>query len=86
MTSNGKTLNYKFIDLVESYNFHIKFTSMKIEIWIVYRLFDYEDDFKWKKLCTTTDLVESYNFHIKFTSIRVQTKKLQSFENRLDRR
>jgi hypothetical protein len=21
---------------------------MKTEIWIVYRLFDYEDDFKWK--------------------------------------
>jgi transposase len=48
MTSNEKTLNYKIIDLVESYNFHIKFTSirvhakklqfferkLKIEIWI----------------------------------------------------
>jgi hypothetical protein len=22
---------------------------MKTEIWIVYRLFDYKDDFKWKK-------------------------------------
>jgi hypothetical protein len=22
--------------------------DMKIEIWIVYRLLDYEDDFKWK--------------------------------------
>jgi hypothetical protein len=27
MTSNGKTLNYKIVDLVESYNFHIKFIS-----------------------------------------------------------
>jgi hypothetical protein len=69
MTSNGKTLNYKIVDLVESYNFYIKFTSIQIhakklqfferklktEIWIwkliskiVYWLFDYEDDFKWK--------------------------------------
>jgi hypothetical protein len=32
MTSNGKTLNYKVVDLVESYNFHIKFTSNRIQI------------------------------------------------------
>jgi hypothetical protein len=39
---------------------------MKTEIWIVYRLFDYEDDFKWKTLNNkVVDLVESYNFHIK---------------------
>jgi hypothetical protein len=49
---------------------------MKTEIEIVYRLFDYEDDFKWKILnYKVVDLVESYKFHIKFTSIRVQTKK-----------
>jgi transposase len=30
MTSNGKTLNYKTIDLVENYNFHIKFTSIRV--------------------------------------------------------
>jgi hypothetical protein len=26
MTPNGKTLNHKVVDLVESYHFHIKFT------------------------------------------------------------
>jgi hypothetical protein len=58
---------------------------MKTEIWIVYRLFDYEDDFKWKTLnYKVVDLVENYNFHIKFTSIRVQTKKLKFFENGQD--
>jgi hypothetical protein len=31
MTSNGKTLNYKVVYLVESYNFHMKFTSMLVE-------------------------------------------------------
>jgi hypothetical protein len=60
MISNGKTLNYKIVYLVESYNSHIKFTSiqvhtkklqffehkLKTEISIVYQLFDYEDDFK----------------------------------------
>jgi hypothetical protein len=57
---------------------------MKTEIYIVYRLFDYENDFKWKTLnYKVVDLVESYNFHIKFTPIRVQTKKLQFFEKRL---
>jgi hypothetical protein len=30
MTSNGKTLNYKIIDIVESYHFHIKFTSIRV--------------------------------------------------------
>jgi transposase len=29
MTSNEKTLNYE-IDLVENYNFHIKFTSIRV--------------------------------------------------------
>jgi hypothetical protein len=28
MTLNGKTLNYKVVDLDESYNFHIKFISV----------------------------------------------------------
>jgi hypothetical protein len=31
MTSNGKTLNYKIVDLVESYNFHIKFTFIRVQ-------------------------------------------------------
>jgi hypothetical protein len=31
MTSNGKTLNYKVVDLVGSYNFHIKFTSIRVQ-------------------------------------------------------
>jgi hypothetical protein len=30
MTSNRKTLNYEIVDLVESYNFHIKFTSIGV--------------------------------------------------------
>jgi transposase len=30
ITSNGKTLNYRIVDLVESYNFHIKFTSIRV--------------------------------------------------------
>jgi hypothetical protein len=29
MTSNEKTLNYKIVDLVESYTFHIMFTFMQ---------------------------------------------------------
>jgi hypothetical protein len=58
---------------------------MKIEIWIVYWLFDYEDDFKWKNFnYKIVDLVESYNFHIKFATIRGQTKKIKTFENRRD--
>jgi hypothetical protein len=31
MTSNGKTLNYKVVNLVESYNFDIKFTSIRVQ-------------------------------------------------------
>jgi hypothetical protein len=31
MTSNGKTLNYNFVNLVESYNFHIKFISILVK-------------------------------------------------------
>jgi hypothetical protein len=31
MTSNGKILNYKVVDLVESYNFYIKFTSIRLQ-------------------------------------------------------
>jgi hypothetical protein len=31
MTSNGKILNYKVVDLVESYNFHIRFTSIRVD-------------------------------------------------------
>jgi hypothetical protein len=30
MTSNGKTLNYRIVDLVEIYNVHIKFTSIRV--------------------------------------------------------
>jgi hypothetical protein len=30
MTLNGKTWNYKIVDLVERYNFHIKFTSIGV--------------------------------------------------------
>jgi hypothetical protein len=30
LTSNGKILNYKIVDLVESYNFHIKFISIRV--------------------------------------------------------
>jgi hypothetical protein len=30
MTSNRETLNYKIVDLVESYNFHIKCTSIRV--------------------------------------------------------
>jgi hypothetical protein len=31
MTSNGKNLNYKVVDLVERYNFQIKFTSIQVQ-------------------------------------------------------
>jgi hypothetical protein len=31
MISNEKTLNYKVVDLVESYNFHIKFTFIRVQ-------------------------------------------------------
>jgi hypothetical protein len=31
MTLNEKTLNYKVVDLVESYNFHVKFTSIRVQ-------------------------------------------------------
>jgi hypothetical protein len=30
MISNGKTLNYKVLDFVESYNFYIKFISIRV--------------------------------------------------------
>jgi hypothetical protein len=30
MTSNGKTLNHKIVNLVKSYNFHIKFTYIRV--------------------------------------------------------
>jgi hypothetical protein len=30
MTSNEKILNYKIVDLVETYNFHIKFISIQV--------------------------------------------------------
>jgi hypothetical protein len=32
MTSNEKSLIYKVIDLVESYNFHIHFISIRVHI------------------------------------------------------
>jgi hypothetical protein len=31
MTSNEKILNYKVVDIVESYNFHIKFTFIRVQ-------------------------------------------------------
>jgi hypothetical protein len=31
MTSNGKNLNYKVIDIIKSYSFHIKFTSIRVQ-------------------------------------------------------
>jgi hypothetical protein len=31
VTLNGKTLDYKVLDLVKSYNFHIKFTSIRVQ-------------------------------------------------------
>jgi hypothetical protein len=31
MTSNKKTLNYKVVVLVKSYNFYIKFTSIRVK-------------------------------------------------------
>jgi hypothetical protein len=31
MASNKKNLNYKVVDLVERYNFHIKFTSIGVQ-------------------------------------------------------
>jgi hypothetical protein len=69
MTSNGKTLNCKIVDLLESYNFHMKFSSIRISIIWLWRYF------KWKNFeLRSCRSVESYNFHIKFTSIRVQTK------------
>ena len=34
MTSNKKIFNYKIVDLVESYNFHIKFVA----IWIYMKM------------------------------------------------
>jgi hypothetical protein len=99
MTSNGKTLNYKIVDLVESYNFHIKFTSirahakklqffeykLKTEISIVYRLFDYKDDFKWKNF----ELQMSRSRRMLQFSDKVylhpsQTTKIKKIENRLN--
>ena len=32
MTSNEKTQNYKVVDLVESYNFHIEIISVQIRM------------------------------------------------------
>jgi hypothetical protein len=31
MTSNRKTSNYKIVDLVKNYNFHIKFTYIRVQ-------------------------------------------------------
>jgi hypothetical protein len=58
---------------------------MKTEIWIVYRLFDYEDDFKWKNFelqsCRSRRKIQySYKVYLHPSS----NKKLQIFENRLD--
>jgi hypothetical protein len=37
MTSNGKNLNYKVVDLIQSYSFHIKFTY----IWIQTKTYNF---------------------------------------------
>jgi hypothetical protein len=34
MTSNEKTMNHKVVDLIESYNFHIKLTFIRVQIKI----------------------------------------------------
>jgi hypothetical protein len=57
---------------------------MKTKIRIVYRLFYYEDDFKWKNFeLQSCRFRRKLQFSYKVTSIRVQ-KKLQFFENRPD--
>jgi hypothetical protein len=58
---------------------------MKTEIWIVYQLFDYEDDYKWKNFelqsCRSRGKLQfSYKVYLHPCS----NKKLQNFENRLD--
>jgi hypothetical protein len=58
---------------------------MKTEIWIVYRLFDYKDDFKWKNFelqsCRSRRKLQfSYKVYLNLSS----NKKLQIFEKRLD--
>jgi hypothetical protein len=58
---------------------------MKTEIWIVYRLFDYEDDFNWKNFelqsCRSRRKLQfSYKVYL-HPSLN---KKIQNFENRLD--
>jgi hypothetical protein len=32
LSRSGKTLNYKVVDLIESYNFYIKFTSIRVQM------------------------------------------------------
>jgi hypothetical protein len=43
-----KTLNYKVVDLVESYNFHIKFTFIRVQtkklIFFENKLYPYRRD------------------------------------------
>jgi hypothetical protein len=54
-------------------------------MWIVYRLFDYEDDFKWKKFelqsCRSRRKIQFSNKVYLHPS---SNKKLQFFEKRLD--
>jgi hypothetical protein len=59
---------------------------MKTEIWIVYRLFDYENDFKWKNFelqsCRSCRKLQfSYKVYLHPSSNK---KKLKIFESRLD--
>jgi hypothetical protein len=58
---------------------------MKTEIRIVYRLFDYEDNFKWKNFeipsCRSRRKLQ---FPCKGYLHPSSNKKLQIFENRLD--
>jgi hypothetical protein len=42
-----KTLNYKVVDLVESYNFHIKFTFIRVQtkkLFFLNKLYPYRRD------------------------------------------
>jgi hypothetical protein len=50
--------------------------SFRYQIWTVYRLFEHQDDFKWKKFeLQSSRSRRPYKFHIKFISIEGRTKK-----------
>jgi hypothetical protein len=57
---------------------------MKTEIWIVYRLFDYKDDFKWKNFeLQSCRSCRKLQFSYKIYLHPSLNKKIQIFENRL---